>query len=80
MKYLTKVVETYRMATVEQSQEFHEELKNDPHFTLASFSTKTKFIKEKKEIVEEYQLVTVTKLFNDEKEPDGEIEIEYTRV
>lgn len=79
MKYLTNVVETYRIGTVAEVQSFHEELKNNPQFTLASFGYKTKQIKEKKEVVEEYQLVTVKKLFNDEKEPDSSIEIEYER-
>lgn len=79
MRYLTKVVETYRIPTVEQAQSFHEELKNDSRFTVSSFSTKTKAIKEKGEIVEEYQLVTVSKLFNIEREPDGVVEIEYNR-
>lgn len=80
MRYLTGVTETYRVATVEQVEQFHTELKNDPRFTLVSFGYKTKYIKEKKEIVEEYQLVTVKKAFNDEKEPDGQIEITYERV
>jgi len=79
MKYLTNVVETYRVGTVAEVQSFHEELKNNPQFTLASFGYKTKQIKEKKEVIEEYQLVTVKKLFNDEKEPDSSIEIEYER-
>lgn len=78
MKYLIKVVETYRLPTVEAAQDFHEELKNDPSFVLASFSTKTKQIKEKKEIVEEYQLVSVTKLFNNEKEPERAVKVTYT--
>ena len=79
MRYLTNVVETYRIGTVAEVQSFHEELKNNPQFTLASFGYKTKQIKEKKEVMEEYQLVTVKKLFNDEREPDSNIEIEYER-
>ena len=79
MRYLTNVVETYRIGTVAEVQSFHEELKNNPQFTLASFGYKTKQIKEKKEVMEEYQLVTVKKLFNDEREPDSSIEIEYER-
>lgn len=78
MKYLIKVVETYRLPTVEAAQAFHEELKNDPSFALASFSTKTKVIKEKKEVVEEYQLVSVTKAFNSEKEPESPVKVTYT--
>ena len=42
MNYLVSVVETYRVPTVDEVQSLHEELKNDPHFTLISFSYKTK--------------------------------------
>jgi hypothetical protein len=34
-------------------------------------------MKQKGEIVDEYELVTVKKLFNIEKEPDKEINIKY---
>ena len=56
---------------------FHEELKNDSHFTLASFGYKHKEVKQKGDVVDEYELVTVKKLFNNEKEPDNEIKITY---
>lgn len=77
MKYLINSVDVYRVPTVNDVERLHEELKNDSHFTLASFSYKTKQIKVKGEIIDEYQLVSVKKLFNDEKEPDSLIEILY---
>ncbi len=77
MKYLINSVDTYRVATVADVEALHEELKNDSHFTLAAFSYKTKTIKSKGDIIDEYQLVTVKKLFNEEKEPDSFIEINY---
>ena len=77
MKYLINSVDVYRVPTVNDVERLHEELKNDSHFTLASFSYKTKQIKAKGEIIDEYQLVSVKKLFNDEKEPDSLIEILY---
>jgi hypothetical protein len=77
MKYLVNSVDTYRVNTVEEVEQLHEELKADNHFTLAAFSYKTKQIKSKGEIIDEYQLVTAKKLFNDEKEPGTEIEIKY---
>lgn len=77
MKYLINVVDTYRVDTVEQVEKLHEELKNDNHFTLNSFSYKTKQIKQKGEVIEEYQLVTAKKIFNDEKEPYNNIDIMY---
>lgn len=77
MNYLVSVVETYRVPTVDEVQSLHEELKNDSHFTLISFSYKTKQIKSKGEILDEYQLVQVKKLFNEEKDPDRFITINY---
>ena len=77
MEYLVSSVDTYRVATVEDVERLHEELKNDTHFTLASFSYKTKQIKQKGVIIDEYQLVAAKKIFNNEKEPDSFIKIGY---
>ena len=67
MEYLISSVDTYRVTTVEDVERLHEELKNDTHFTLASFSYKTKQIKQKGEVIDEYQLVAAKKIFNNEK-------------
>ena len=77
MTYLINTVDTYRVATVDDVERLHEELKADSHFTLASFSYKTKYIKQKGEVIDEYQLVTAKKLFNEEKDPSTDIEIAY---
>ena len=75
--YLLKSVDTYRVETVNDVEALHEELKNDKHFELMAFSYKTKYIKEKGEIVGEYQVVSATKVFTDEKEPDRNVVISY---
>lgn len=77
MAYLINSVDTYRVNTVEEVEQLHEELKSDNRFTLASFSYKTKFIKAKGEIIDEYQLVSAKKIFDDEKNPENSITIEY---
>ena len=77
MKYLINSVDTYRVATVEDVERLHEELKANPNFTLAYFSYKTKTVKQKGEIIDEYQLVSVKKIFHDEKDPMTFIEIQY---
>lgn len=77
MKYLISATDVYRVATVEDAERLHEELKNDGNFTLASFGYKTKFIKQKGEVIDEYQLVTAKKIFNEEKEPYSSVEIKY---
>lgn len=75
--YLLKAVDTYRVATVADVEALHEELLNDNSFDLTAFSYKTKYIKQKGEIVEEYQVVSATKIFTDEKEPDRIVNVSY---
>ena len=77
MKYLISATDVYRVQTIAEVEQLHEELINDTHFTLNAFSYKTKQIKQKGEIIDEYQLVTAKKLFNDEKEPGTNIDIKY---
>lgn len=77
MRYLLKVVDTYRVGTVEEVEQLHEELLDNPNFTLTAYSYKTKYIKAKGEIIEEYQVVTATKVFNDEKDADSSVNIIY---
>ena len=75
--YLLKAVDTYRVATVADVEALHEELLQDPTFDLTAFSYKTKYIKEKGQIVEEYQVVAATKIFTDEKEPERTVSVSY---
>lgn len=77
MRYLLSCTDTYRVDTVAEVEALHEELSTDVNFTLAAFSYKTKPIKEKGEVVGEYQVVTAKKVFNAEKEPDNYITIHY---
>ena len=80
-KYLIKTTMTYRVATVDEVEQLHEDLINNENFSLVGFGYKTKVIKQKGEIVEEYQLVTATVTINDEKEPeDSAMDVKITRV
>ena len=54
-----------------------EELSKDVNFTLSAFSYKTKYVKSKGDIVDEYQVVTAKKVFNDEKDPVSFINVRY---
>jgi hypothetical protein len=76
--YLLKAVDTYRVATVDDVENLHQSLLEDTSFDLVAFSYKTKFIKEKGEIVEEYQVVSATKVFTDEKEPTRLVSVNYS--
>lgn len=77
MRYLLKAVDTYRVATVADVEALHQELLDDPTFDLTAFSYKTKYIKQKGEIVEEYQVVSATKVFTEEKEPERVVTVAY---
>lgn len=79
MKYLIKVVETYRLANEKEVENFIQELKNDPSFEVVKYSSTKKEKKAKGEVVDEWIRFEVTKLFNDEVEPDSYIDIEYAR-
>ena len=70
MRYLTKVTETYRLAS-------EKELKADNRFTVAKYTSTKKEKKSKGEVIDEWIRFEVTKLFNDEAEPDRQIDIEY---
>ena len=77
MKWLIKVVETYVVPTVKEVEDLHEEFLQDNHYQLTGYSYKTKEIKSKGEVIDEYQLVTATKVFNQEKEPCYDCNIKY---
>ena len=77
MKYLISSVDTYRVETVEEVEALHEELKNNKMFDLTAFSYKTKQVKAKGEVIDEYQLVQAKKAFTSEKEPDRILDINY---
>ena len=77
MRYLLKAVDTYRVENESDVETLHEELLNDANFNLTGFSYKVKQIKLKGEVVEEYRVVTATKVFTDEKNPEEKFEVFY---
>ena len=77
VKYLINDVTTYRVSSVADVEQLHEELLADPSFELTSFSYTTKYVKQKGEIIDEYQIVKAKKIFNDEKEPASSIDVRY---
>lgn len=79
MRYLLKAVDTYRVPTITDVEALHEQLLDDPTFDLTAFSYKTKQIKAKGEVIEEYQVVTATKIFTNEKDPEDVYTVTYER-
>lgn len=76
-KYLINNTLTYRVPTVEDALALREELSNIKCGELTNFSYTTKYIKEKGEIVLEYQLVKAKLQFDDEKEPCNSVNVNY---
>lgn len=79
MRYLLKAVDTYRVPTIADVEALHEQLLDDPTFDLTAFSYKTKQIKAKGDVIEEYQVVTATKIFTNEKDPEDVYIVTYER-
>lgn len=78
MNYLLKVTNTYRVPTVADALALREELSHIDCGELMSFSYTTKYIKEKSEIVGEYQVCKATIEFTPEKEPEIKVNAEYS--
>ena len=75
MKYLINVVETYRVDTEAEADQLIEEAKAVGN--LSKYSCVYKEKKQKGEVIEDWYRVTLTKTFNDEKEPDNVVHISY---
>lgn len=76
-KYLINVTETYRVDTEAEAAKIIEEAKVDGKYVLSKYSSVKKERKQKGEIIDEWYRLTLTKVFEDEKEPIGSATIEY---
>lgn len=75
--YLLKVDETYRADTESEAANIIAEAKKQEGFTLAKYSSVKRERKQKGEVIDEWMRVTLTKVFDDEKEPIGGTTIQY---
>lgn len=76
-KYLIKTTEEHRADSEAEAAELIAAAKADGRYTLAKYSSVKKERKAKGEIIDEYYMVTLVKVFDDPKEPCGEATIEY---
>ena len=76
--YLIKVTEQYRCDTETEAKKLIEEAKENHQYTVVKSSDEIKTLKQKGEIVDEWRRVTITKEFNQEKEPESYIMPMYT--
>ena len=77
MKYLTQVTEVYRVDSEEKVIEMIEEAKKDNRFVLTKHASQYKERKAKGEVIDAWYKVSLTKSFNEEKEPERLVSIEY---
>jgi hypothetical protein len=77
MCYTLKTTNVYRVPTVEDALALRKHLERTCIGELTSFSYKTKYIKAKGEIIDEYYKVALTKVFTDIKEPEVQAEVSY---
>lgn len=76
-KYLISVVENYRVDTEQEAINMIQEAENSNQYALPKYGSQYKERKQKGEVVDAYWKVSLTKVFDDEKEPCGNISIEY---
>jgi hypothetical protein len=79
MKYLTQVTETYRVDNEDLVMNMIEEAKHDNTFTLIKYTSQYKERKAKGEVIDAWYKVTLTKAFADEKDPEENVTITYSR-
>lgn len=76
-KYLVSTTETYRVDTESEATKVIEEAKQDDSYVLGKYTSEHKERKSKGEVIDEYWKLTLTKLFNDIKEPDSIVNVNY---
>ena len=77
MKYLITTTEVYRFSNEDEAINFIEAVKKEPGYVLTEHSVKYKDRKQKGEIVDYWWKVTLVKSFNNEKEPETDVDVEY---
>ena len=68
-KYLIKVVEQFRIESEQEVKDFIEKEKKNPAFELVKYTSESKEHKTKGEVDDAWFRVTLTKVYNNEREP-----------
>jgi hypothetical protein len=76
-RYLCSVIENYRVDNESEVDELISEARDSHLYDLKKSSVQKKEVKEKKEIVDEFVLVSLTKFIQDPKNPEMNIELKY---
>lgn len=76
-KHLISTTEVYRVDSEKECADIIEAAKRNPQFELKKYTSVKKERKQKGEVVDEWYNLSLTKVFDDEKEPIGSTEISY---
>ena len=76
-KYLIKTTEEHRADSELEAAELINAAKADGRYLLSKYSSVKKERKQKGEVIDEYYIVTLVKVFDDPREPCGEAVVEY---
>lgn len=76
-KFLTTITEIYRADSEFEAERIISEAKEDNRFTLHKYNCEAKERKQKGAVIDSYFKVTLTKIFNDEKEPQSNVDVIY---
>ena len=76
-KWLLKTTEVYRTDSDEEAKELIEKAKKDTMFELTKYSSEYKEVKQKGEVVDSYYITSLSKTFNDPKQPEAHIKATY---
>ena len=77
MKYLLTTTEVYRFNDEQSAAVFIEDAKKQSRYVLLKSAVDYKERKQKGEVIDFWWKVTLVKKFNDEKEPDLDIDVKY---
>ena len=75
MKYLIETTEVYRVDNEDEAKGLIEEAKRTS--TLKKYNCVSKERKQKGEVVDSWYRLTLTKVWDDEKEPSGATKVSY---
>lgn len=76
-RHLISVMETYRVDSEDEVARMIKEAKENDAFELVKHSSIKKETRKKGAIIDSWYRLSLTKLFDDEKEPESEVLIEY---
>lgn len=75
--YLISTTEVYRVDSESECAEIIDAAKRNPQFELKKYTSVKKERKQKGEVVDEWYNLSLTKVFDDEKEPICTVEVAY---